>query len=76
MYAFVEKDFHRALQPLLHDVLCLSVTPQTPVGQKLLEVEKQKIIVRCQVEITHRMLAIFQPELFEQRACAGNGVRA
>jgi hypothetical protein len=42
LYAFVEKGFRRTHQPVLHYVLCLSVTPQTPAGRKYPEVEKQE----------------------------------
>ena len=43
-YAFVEKGCCQGFQPVLHNVFCLLVTPQTLSSWQFLEVEKQVII--------------------------------
>jgi len=55
LYAFFKKDGRQACQPVLHDVLSLSVTPQTLAGQEFLEVMKQVLITWCKVGTVWRM---------------------
>jgi len=62
LYVFVKRG-HRQL--VLHNVICLVVTPQTPAGQKYFEVEKQMIVTWCKVGIAWSILERFPLELFE-----------
>jgi len=64
LYAF-ENVRRQAFQPVLQDVFCVLVTPQSLACHKFVELEKQVIITWCKVGTVHRMLENFALEFFE-----------
>jgi hypothetical protein len=63
--AFFEKVRRLAFQPILQNVLCVLITPQSLACQKFHGVEKQVIITWCKVGTVHGMLGNFTFDFFE-----------
>jgi len=65
LYTFFVNVRRQAFQPILQNVFCVLITPQSLDCQKFLDVEKQVIITLCSVGTVHRMLENSVLEFFE-----------